>query len=204
MMDADTTETRRLFDRIRRSRPSLRESLRRVRWHVVVAIGLFVAGFLLVFFTADPTGNVEANSPWEDLDNPTVVDFGVNNSIAALFLLGGTVSLALMAIVGCLFNGFILGGVVRDLYASEAAIAEIVLSIAPHAVVELPALWLAAGIGFYVPNRLALYLIGRRDRILRLDELLGLVQVALTSLLLIWVAAFIEAHLTTTIVDYIA
>lgn len=202
----DISRTKQLIKRIRRHRPSLRTSLVRLRWHVVVAIALFVAGFVLVFFTADPTSssNLQAESPWEGLDDPTTIDFGVNNSIAALFLLGGTVSLGLTTIVGCLFNGFLLGGITRDVYVSGATLGEATLYIAPHAIIELPALWLTAGIGFYVPYQFGLYLTGRRDIVLRLNELLGLVQVTLVSLLLIWIAAFVEAHFTTAIVNAIA
>jgi stage II sporulation protein M len=73
----------------------------------------------------------------------------------------------------------------------------------PHVIFELPAIWIAGTAGFKVPYELIRYFLGRKEHILNKQEITDFLMLAVTALVLIVIAAFIEANITMKIAEII-
>lgn len=125
-----------------------------------------------------------------------------NNVVALGVVAAGTVSFGAAAAFALLFNGLLLGAIVV-LVSSETGPLVLLALILPHGVLELPALFLVGGVAYRVSRRLVAYLRGNEgpptDR--ELGEAAALIAVAV---LLLAVAAFIEANVTPKIGQAVA
>lgn len=137
---------------------------------------------------------LDAAAPYpEQLTTGTVF---LNNLLAVVVLLvGGALSFGLLTALSLVFNGLLLG-VVAVLGAGESGVLAVVALIAPHGVIELPALFLVGGVAYRLAWRVISYLRGVDERPptrTELGEAAALFGVAVAGLL---VAAWIESNLT--------
>lgn len=123
-----------------------------------------------------------------------------NNLVAVTVMLLGAVSVGTLTVFALLLNGFVVGFVV-ELALREATALEIVLLIAPHGVLEIPAILLVAAIGLRFGHRTYRYVRGREDRLLTGTEIKEAGLVYLVAVALIVVAAWIEANYTLAIAE---
>lgn len=81
--------------------------------------------------------------PVADVD---AVALFARNTRVGLFLVGGAVLFGLPTVVVLAWNGFVFGAAMADATGTLGPLRAVLL-VAPHGVVELPALWLAAAVG---------------------------------------------------------
>ena len=119
----------------------------------------------------------------------------VNNLIAITVALLGAVSIGLFSGFVLLLNGVLIGAVV-ELALREASALTVFMLIAPHGIVELPAILIVAAVGFRFGHRTYRYIRGRSNELLTGRDIreAGLLYGA--AVVMIAVAAWIEAEVT--------
>lgn len=168
---------------------------------VIVGVLLLAAGYNLLEIIADLLG--------ESLFPEEVGEFGgfelawflvVNNTRAFFVSILGVLTLGLLTAWIILFNGIIVGNV-------SAAVAEtvgldyILVGLLPHGIFELPALFVAAGVGFRLLYRFGQRVLGSRDAVLTKPYLYRTTLLVLVGWLLLVVAAFVEAFVTSALLE---
>ncbi len=76
---------------------------------------------------------------------------------------------------------------------------KIILLTAPHCIFEIPAIIIAGAAGFKIPYEIIRYLAGRKEQILTKDDIKEYLTLSLISIILIAIAAWIEANVTLKI-----
>jgi stage II sporulation protein M len=131
------------------------EFLKESKWYVVFALGifmvLFLIGFVYPFFFRQQIFHwieklilsLEGKGTFE------IIGFIFFNNIkASFFAIVTGIGFAILPLITIIFNGYILGFVVR-----ESAVREgigVVWQLAPHGIFELPAILLSIGFGFKI------------------------------------------------------
>jgi stage II sporulation protein M len=180
------------------------------RWlHPYVAVGalLLVVGALVgfavgTFVPADVLTGAAGDSGFLPAEITFTYILG-NNLVAVTVMLLGAVSVGTLTVFALLLNGFVVGFVV-ELALREASALEVVLLIAPHGVLEIPAILLVAAIGLRFGHRTYRYLRGREKRLLTSREIKEAGVLYLAAVVLIVVAAWIEANYTLAIAESLA
>jgi len=92
----------------------------------------------------------------------TFQTIAINNLIAITVTLLGAVSIGLVSGFVLVLNGVVVGAVVQ-IALREVSGLTVFLLIAPHGIVEIPAILLVAAIGFRFGHRTYMYVRGRTD-----------------------------------------
>ncbi len=126
--------------------------------------------------------------------------FVVQNTPPFLVSILGAFTLGALTVLVMFVNGFLVGNVA---FAVGAAVGVdfIVVGLLPHGIFELPALFVAAGVGFRLLHRLGGRLLGSRETALDRAYLRRTGSLILFAWLLLVVAAFVEAYLTPTLLE---
>jgi stage II sporulation protein M len=168
---------------------------------VVIGVALLAAGYNLLEIVADLLG--------EGLFPEEIADFSgfeltrfllVNNTQAFLLSIVGALSLGLLTAWAMVFNGIIVGNVGAAV-AGTVGLDYILVGLLPHGVFELPALFIAAGVGFRLLYRLGQRLRGTRDAAFTKPYLYRTAILVLVAWLLLAVAAVVEAFVTPALLE---
>jgi len=116
-----------------------------------------------------------------------------------LLLLSGTLFFGMPTILNLVFNGAITSLIIRDSFLAKTNPMLIFLLIFPHAIFEIPAIIMAGAAGFKIPYEIIRYLAGKKEQILTKEDLKEYLTLALISIILILIAAWIEANITLKI-----
>ncbi|WP_266080409.1 stage II sporulation protein M [Haladaptatus caseinilyticus] len=164
---------------------------------VLIASGLFAGGivggwvttspFALTTLQTDVSKNVFGSVPFG-----AFVTLTVNNWLVAISAAFAGLVFGIPAVVTLLFNGLIVGGVVGLLPDTTLAIA----LIAPHGIIEIPALAVAGALGLHLGGVSWSYVRGSTGAPGLAAELVRAYYILLGLLPVFIVAAFIEAFLT--------
>ncbi len=129
----------------------------------------------------------------ETTENRTQLSIGIfaHNLAVYLLLLAGLVSGGLTTVFTVAFNGFMLGQMFGFASAAGAPMSAAVWLVAPHGILELSLLLLAAAIGFQGPAAALAWAAGKR-----LPHARRIWRTALVGVPLLAVAATIEGYLT--------
>lgn len=151
---------------------------------------------IILFFAGVAVGLL-MQSPVIPVDSPTGSErsiwfFFSTNAMVATLLYFGTFTFGISTSVTLLYNGFIVG---YALSGSENVLYSIVLLV-PHAIVELPAFWIAGAAGLRVPFELIRYFSGRQERLVRKSSVKRSGRQFAFAIVLLGVAAWIEAAVT--------
>ena len=126
-----------------------------------------------------------------------------NNLVSAMRMMAGGIVVGLLPAAGSLVNGVLLGIVVglgSRLSPLASSPGLFLLSILPHGVFELPALWLGGAWGMRLGLKwLAPDALGRRKAVLGRSAIEAAQVFALVAALLL-VAAFVEGNVTLSLV----
>ncbi|PSP93784.1 stage II sporulation protein M [Halobacteriales archaeon QS_4_62_28] len=136
---------------------------------------------------------------------PDEITFGtilVNNLIAITVTLLGVVSIGLFSGFVLVLNGIVVGAVAQIAMGEVSALTVFVL-IAPHGIVEIPAILLVAAIGFRFGHRTYLYIRGRTDELVTGQEIREAAVLYAVAVVMIVVAAWIEAEVTLRLAEQI-
>ncbi|WP_227356825.1 stage II sporulation protein M [Haladaptatus salinisoli] len=193
-------------------RGALRRGLRELRSFlvgrpalVVVALALFAVGSAVGWFATRPfaleslgtdvSENVFGTAPVD-----VFVTLTANNWLVAISAAYAGLGFGVPTVVTLLFNGAVVGGVVGLLPDPRLGVA----LIAPHGVVEIPALAVAGGLGLHLGGVAWSYVRGSTAADGLAAELVRAYYVLLGLLPVFIVAAFIEAFLTWWIASAVA
>ncbi len=150
----------------------LRYSVSSLARPFVFALGLFAASWLLGYSAYQMEGGagvsdtavqqlIEVLAPLGALNAPQIMLLiFVNNAFKALVVVVLGYTLGLVPFIFLVVNGLLIGFVVGDL-TSTAGAETAIRGLAPHGVLELPALVLSAALGFKVALAVWKRLLGR-------------------------------------------
>ena len=130
--------------------------------------------------------------------NVLFFDILSNNLKLLSLLIFGSTLFAAPTLLNLLANGISIGYAVR-LAISRDELLEFVLLILPHGIFEIPAIIIAGAAGFKIPYEITRYLAGRKEKILTKEDIKEYLMLALISIILIVIAAWIEANITLKI-----
>lgn len=164
-----------------------------------------VAGFLLgsavpVDSLAPVDGGAGPNGTFPPL---TTLGLAVNNLTAMVVLLFGAVSVGLVTVFGLVLNGLVIGAVV-GIAVQQVDPLVVAMLIVPHGILEIPALLIAAAIGFRFARLTVRYIRGLEETLVTRRDLREAGWLVLTAALLIVVAAYVEANVTLELAERIA
>jgi len=74
--------------------------------------------------------------------------------------------------------------------------------ILPHGIFEIPAIIIAGAAGFKIPYEIVRYLAGKKEQPLTKEDIKEYLTLAVISIILIIIAAFVEAYITPKIAEY--
>ena len=66
----------------------------------------------------------------------------------------------------------------------------------PHGIFEIPAIIISAIAGFKIPYEITLYLLDKKEKPITEDNIKEFLKLALISIILIIIAAFVEVYIT--------
>ena len=120
------------------------------RWlpYWLAAAGLFLATACLgaAVGTERRSFVVPVRAPGDPIPSLDAADLFVHNARIGLYLAGGAALFGLPTVVVLAYNGFVFGATMADATGTLGPVTAAVL-VAPHGVIELPALWLAGAVG---------------------------------------------------------
>jgi uncharacterized membrane protein SpoIIM required for sporulation len=169
-----------------------------IRIHMVVALLTFVVGGLVgwAILSSIPLEQLSQFAPDASV-LPELTFWGIfsNNMVAMSVLMLGALTFGLLSLFGLFLNGLIVGAIV-PVALDELSMVVLVAYIAPHGIIEIPALLMAGSIGLRVPHRIVRYLLGYDDTLLSRVELYELATLFVVLVVMIAVAAYIEVNIT--------
>ena len=129
---------------------------------------------------------------------PTFYNILLNNLVVILRILLGSFTFGVYTIIIITLNGFNIGSLMA--HAIEIGNIKTFLSLTfPHGIFEIPAIIIAGAAGFKIPLEIIRYLAGKKKQILTKDDIKEYLTLALISIILIVIAAWIEANVTLKI-----
>ncbi|WP_435320156.1 stage II sporulation protein M [Haloarchaeobius sp. TZWSO28] len=163
---------------------------------IVVGIGIYSAGIDL--FAAMGLESFADLLP----EDPTATFVFLNNTRVFFIFIFGALTGGLLTLVGLLFNGLLVG-YVASLAAAQAGIGFVLLALAPHGVLELPALFVASAVGFRVIGVVVSYVLDRRETLWTRAEVERTLLLVLVAWVALGIAAVIEMHVTTWVLEQV-
>ncbi|MFQ6087381.1 MAG: stage II sporulation protein M [Methanosarcinales archaeon] len=117
------------------------------------------------------------------------------NLLVITILIVGGFSLGILTLLNLAFNGLIFGVVIGD-FLNKISISKILILTLPHGIFELPATLLAGTVGFLIAKSFYNYLRFGEEP-LKKQEQKDIFALSTFSIVLIVVAAIVEAKITT-------
>ncbi len=124
----------------------------------------------------------------------------VNNLIVVCILILGAILFGIPTFVYLSYNAVTIGNLLDSI--SQLLTAYITVFILPHGIFEIPAIIIAGAAGFKIPYEIVRYLAGRKEQPLTKEDVKEYLTLALISIILIIIAAFVEANVTPRISEY--
>ncbi|WP_267641613.1 stage II sporulation protein M [Haloarchaeobius amylolyticus] len=186
---------------------ALRLAWREHRPYVGFSVALFCLGILagIAIYQADiDLFAAMGLESFGDLlpEDPTATFVFLNNTRVFFIFIFGALTGGLLTLVGLLFNGVIVG-YVASLAAAQAGIGFVLLALAPHGILELPALFVASAVGFRVIGVVVNYVLDRRDELWTRAEVKRTLLLVLVAWVALGVAAVVEMHVTTWLLEQV-
>ncbi|WP_435348288.1 stage II sporulation protein M [Haloarchaeobius sp. HRN-SO-5] len=135
-------------------------------------------------------------------EDPGALFVFTNNTRAFFVFIAGALTGGILTTFGLVFNG-ILVGYVSALAAGQFSVGFVLLALAPHGVLELPALFVAAGVAYRLVGVPVQYVLGRRDHLFTRPELERTLLLVVVAWVALAVAAVVEIHVTTWLIEQV-
>ncbi|ADC70051.1 protein of unknown function DUF95 transmembrane [Methanocaldococcus sp. FS406-22] len=180
-----------------------KELIKKLKSYYILPVFLFSISFIIGFFTKIPTSN---NFPKIDINiifPHTFLGILTNNLKVILINLSGSVLFGFTTFVNMLYNGFVIGLEVKGLFFIGADLKYILITILPHGIFEIPAILISAVAGFKIPYEIVLYLLDKKEKPIANEDIREFLKLAIMSIILIVIAAFIEVYITPKIANYL-
>jgi len=136
------------------------------------------------------------------LEKTDMTHFMKNNLYLIILLISGAVTSGITTFINLFYNGLTFGFLVKEALEKGIPINEVILLTLPHGIFEIPAIIIAGAAGFKIPYEIIRYLAGRKETILTKEDIKEYLTLTLISIILIVIAAFVEAYITPRIAEY--
>jgi len=177
--------------------------LKRLKSYQVLPLIIFSISFILGYYTKIPTFNNNIKVDITSIFPNTFSGILSNNLKVILTNLSGCVLFGLPTLINILYNGFMIGFEVKGLFFIGADLKYIVLTMLPHGIFEIPAMLISAMAGFKIPYEVIQYLRDRKEKPLTEEDIKEFLKLAVISIILITIAAFVEVYITPKIANYL-
>jgi uncharacterized membrane protein SpoIIM required for sporulation len=165
----------------------------------LVAVGVDLSEFFLELLTEEFDEDEFAEGGGGGIELSATF-FLVQNTPPFLAAILGALTLGLVTVIIMVFNGILVGNL-AVVVGLEIGFGPIVALLVPHGIFELPALFIASGIGFRLLHRALQRIAGTRDALFTRAYLSRTTVLAVFGWLLLALAAFVEAYLTIVIAE---
>jgi len=179
---------------------SIEENLKVVYLSAILYCSSIIIGFFN-YTTSAITSNLQVMSvnTLVHLSNLNLGSILTNNLTLITLLISGSAVLGIPTFNLILYNGIFFGISLANSIQNGTSIFEICLLTLPHGILEIPAIIIAGAAGFKIPYEIVRYLVGKKEQILTREDIKEYLTLALISVILITVAAWIEANITLKI-----
>ena len=161
---------------------------------------IFLLGFIAGIFLPVGSGFNDTASCRDESSLNEDMYFFISNNVRVIFIaLLGSVTFGTTSLTNLILNGTFMGVVLRNAIENGASITDILPLILPHAILEIPAIIIAGAAGFKIPYEILRYLAGKKEQILTQEDIREYLTLALISIILIVIAAWIESNVTLKI-----
>ncbi len=170
-----------------------------MRRYLLISLAIYIFSLVLSFPFAFGHMAVGTNFHYLGYENPSFVYLFENNLTLVLLLLVGAFSFGMTTFVNLIYNGFVCGLAISEALQRGIPVNKIALLILPHGIFEIPAIIIAGTAGFKIPYEIVRYLLGKKEQVLTQEDIKEYLTLALISIILIVIAAWIEANITLKI-----
>lgn len=175
--------------------------------NIILAFIIYIAGFLVANCLSEFDG-----ISFQSYQNTLFLPVNRINTFSISILLKNLTLIIILILGGFIFgfptflnifsNGYMFG-VIFAVYSKTFKINQFLLLTLPHGIFEIPAIIIAGAAEFKIPyEKIIRYLAGKKERILTKDVIKEYLTLALISIILIVIAAFVEAYVTPKIAEY--
>ncbi|CAB3288034.1 conserved membrane protein of unknown function [Methanocaldococcus lauensis] len=177
--------------------------MKKVMFLILISTLIFSLGLLL---------SININGSYINKNNrylpkcftPAPLTIILTNNLKVIFLmLAGSITFGLSTFINLIFNGFNLGLLISNAYNSGMPIKLILALILPHGIFEIPAMLISALAGFKIPYEITLYLLDKKEKPITEEDIKEFLKLALISIILIIIAAFVEVYITPKVANYL-
>ncbi len=167
---------------------------------VAISFSVYVFGFVLGFLNSNLI-LLESLSRYKYIlftNNVGFIEILSNNLYCLALVFVGALFLGAPTLVNLLYNGYALG-VITSYSTKFLNSYELFFLIIPHGIFEIPAIIIAGAAGFKIPYEIIRYLAGKKEQPLTKEDIKEYLTLALISIILIVIAAWVEANITLKI-----
>jgi uncharacterized membrane protein SpoIIM required for sporulation len=171
----------------------------------ILTILIFSIGFIsgIVFIN-----DLSKNYKGEEINQKLNIKFNFHsillNNLKVIFLmLAGAITFGLSTFINLMFNGFNVGVLVGSTFLTNEPLKLIAGFILPHGIFEIPAMLISAVAGFKIPYEIIQYLRDKKEKPLTEEDIKEFLKLAVISIILIIIAAFVEVYITPKIANYL-
>ncbi len=172
-------------------------NVRRTILLIAVSTMVFTIGLLVGLF-ANSSMNSYASSDDKTIGKYDFQQILSNNLYAVIILILGGIVAGTLTFTILLNNSFLLGTLISDA-STKYGYQVVCLLLLPHTIFEVPAIIIAGAAGFKIPYEITRYLLGRKEQVLTKEDIKEYLTLTLISIILIVIAAWIEANITLRI-----
>ncbi|CAB3288795.1 conserved membrane protein of unknown function [Methanocaldococcus lauensis] len=172
---------------------------------IILTILIFSIGFISGFiFINDFSKNYKEEEINQKLNIKFNFPFILTNNLKVIFLmLAGSITFGLSTFINLIFNGFNVGVLIGSTFQTNEPLKLILALILPHGIFEIPAMLISALAGFKIPYEITLYLLDKKQKPLTEEDIKEFLKLALISIILIVIAAFVEVYITPKVANYL-
>ncbi len=173
---------------------------------IILAVSMII--FSLAFgvgYSTNPTLNFESKSFLmfnNNIITLTTYSILIQNLKVCFLLLLGSITFGTSTLQNLVYNGYNIGYTIAGALKFGLSFSEILMLTLPHCIFEIPAIIIAGTAGFKIPYEIVRYLAGKKEQILTKEDIKEYLTLALISIILIIIAAFVEAYVTPRIAEY--
>jgi len=166
---------------------------------IFLSITIYLIGLVAGYIS--PVNPIHKNQISELYNVENYLSYGkiLKNNLYVIVceVFGGTILLP--TVNSLFFSGFALGMILKNLISAGVEFKKSIILIFPHSIFEIPAIIIAGAAGFKIPYEIIRYLAGKKETVLTKEDIKEYITLALISIILIVVAAWIEANVTLKI-----
>ncbi|WP_292460150.1 stage II sporulation protein M [Methanothermococcus sp.] len=177
--------------------------IKKLKLYHIIPVLLFLVSFILGFSIKMPTFDNTLNIDINTIFPNTFLGILTNNLKVILTNLSGSIIFGLSTFVNTLYNGFMIGFEIKGLFFIGANLKFVLITMLPHGIFEIPAMLISAVAGFKIPYEVIQYLRDKKEKPITEEDIKEFLKLALISIVLIIIAAFVEVYITPKIANYL-